>query len=286
VREKLTLVRQLSASLGVRAWHNDGKVAVVGTSEHADIEIAWFDGGPAPSYAIGTRTMVPTRAAAIVIPAGIEHETTIAAGLEARVLGLQHAAVAEVADAMGKKASLEPTITRQDGPLVRLGQIIFDELVREAPGHELVLDALTDALCVELVRSDAAATSDRPPAEQAPRDPRVKKAIEFMNAGFREPLSLDTIAKAAGMSRFHFGRVFEKETGKSPYGFLIDLRVAQASLLLRKGQVSVTEAALSVGFNDLGRFGRAFRNRFGVTPREALAASRPKSTPARVARIA
>jgi AraC-like DNA-binding protein len=73
------------------------------------------------------------------------------------------------------------------------------------------------------------------------------------------------LAAAAGMSRFHFSRVFRDETGSSPYAYLVDRRLERAAARLRAGGCSVTTAALDAGFRDLGRFARAFRARFGVT---------------------
>jgi AraC-like DNA-binding protein len=199
------------------------------------------------------------------------------------VLGLSHAVVEEVADAMGVSPELEAGVMTNPR-LLRLCEHIFDEAaLPAAAGRDLALDSLTGALSVELLRSDVPRATA--PAAR-PTDLRIRRALAFIDASYSEPLSLDAIAKVAGMSRFHFGRMFEAQVGKSPYRYLVDVRIARAAALLRTGRVSVTEAALSVGFNDLGRFGRSFKARFGVAPSEALAASRPKSTVLRTARLA
>jgi AraC-like DNA-binding protein len=186
------------------------------------------------------------------------------------VLGLSHAVIVEVADAMGLRAELQ-ACTTANPRLLRLCEHIFDEAVEAGPGHDLALDSLTEALAVELLRADDPSTSV---PERRPTDLRIRRALDYIDTSYAEPLSLDGIAKIAGMSRFHFARMFEAHVGKSPYRYLVDVRVARAAALLATGRVSVTEAALSVGFNDLGRFGRAFRARFGIAPSEALAAGR------------
>jgi AraC-like DNA-binding protein len=278
VNDLITVLRQATPSVGVRAWHNHRSEPFGGVSAHKTIEIAWLDGGGRPpEYTVLSRPLVVTPASVVVVPAEAEHLTMIAPGARAKVLALHPSVVEEMADAMGVGPELEPSVANQDGRLLRLCNHIFEEAVVQAMGHDLVLEALTEALAVELLRADGA----RPP-KPTPRvaDIRIRRAIAFVDASYAEPLSLDAIAKVAGMSRYHFGRVFEAQVGKSPYRYLVDVRIARASALLRTGRVSVTEAALSVGFNDLGRFGRAFRARHGVTPSEALAANRRKSGPA------
>ena len=61
-------------------------------------------------------------------------------------------------------------------------------------------------------------------------------------------------------------RRFRETVGMSPYRFLQSVRVSEAAALLRRGSHSVTDAALSVGFTDLGRFAQAFRRELGCAP--------------------
>jgi AraC-like DNA-binding protein len=274
VNDLITVLHQATPSVGVRAWHNHRSEPFGGVSAHKTIEIAWLDGGKAPEYTVLSRPLMVTPASVVVVPAEAEHLTMIAPGARAKVLALHPSVVEEMADAMGVRPELEPAVS--EGRILRLCKHIFEEAVERAMGHDLVLEALTEALAVELLRTEGA----RPP-RPTPRvaDIRIRRAIAFVDASYAEPLSLDAIAKVAGMSRYHFGRVFEAQVGKSPYRYLVDVRIARAASILRTGRVSVTEAALSVGFNDLGRFGRAFRARHGITPSEALAASRRKSGP-------
>jgi len=267
----------------VRAWHNTRGEPFGGPAAHAGIEIAWAEGAVAPEYVVSARRMTLEPSSAIVVPARAEHQTTIAPGGRAKVLVLNQAVVDEVADAIGVRPELQACVTTSPR-FLRTCNLIFEEAVEKAAGHELVLDALTEALAVELLRTDASKTLE-PPAPR-PADLRIRRALAFIDASYADPLTLDAIAKVAGMSRFHFGRVFEAQVGKSPYRYLVDVRIERAAALLRSGRVSVTFAALSVGYNDLGRFGRAFRARFAVTPSEALAASRPKSLAPRTARLA
>jgi AraC family transcriptional regulator len=131
-------------------------------------------------------------------------------------------------------------------------------------GALLAADAMIEAILVSVLRPRAiAAVSDGP---RPPRDPAIAAAVRFIDAAYAEPLTVESIAKSARMSRFHFSRRFRDATGRSPYRYLQDVRLGRAAELLRRGRHGVTEAALSVGFTDPSRFARAFRAKFGASP--------------------
>ncbi|MCA9620465.1 MAG: helix-turn-helix transcriptional regulator, partial [Myxococcales bacterium] len=97
-------------------------------------------------------------------------------------------------------------------------------------------------------------------------DPRIRRAADAVEARFADALTVDDLARIAGMSRFHFCRQFRGQMGVSPYQHLVATRVRRAAELLRRGRYSVTETAFEVGFSDPGRFARAFRRHMGCAP--------------------
>jgi AraC-like DNA-binding protein len=85
----------------------------------------------------------------------------------------------------------------------------------------------------------------------------------------QEPhLSIRTIAREANISPFHFIRQFEALFGLTPHQFRIQSRLDQAKLLLARGEHSVTETCMEVGFSSLGSFSSLFAHRVGMTPSE------------------
>jgi transcriptional regulator GlxA family with amidase domain len=84
------------------------------------------------------------------------------------------------------------------------------------------------------------------------------------------------------MSRYHFSRRFKEALGESPYQYLLHLRLNRAADLLRSGELSVTEAALDVGFTELGRFSQMFRAFLGKTPTEFRRAARSTDRPSKL----
>ncbi len=82
-----------------------------------------------------------------------------------------------------------------------------------------------------------------------------------------ESLSLDKLAREAGMSRYHFVRAFSRAIGMTPHAWQLDRRIECARGLLEQG-MSLADAALQLGFADQSHFQRAFKQRVAATPGE------------------
>ena len=96
------------------------------------------------------------------------------------------------------------------------------------------------------------------------------RALTYVEANLGERFSLETLAEAAGMSRFHFARVFRIATGYSPMQFLMRRRVARGKEILSQGDMSICDVAALLGFCDQSHFTRTFRRVAGMSPREYL----------------
>jgi AraC-like DNA-binding protein len=93
----------------------------------------------------------------------------------------------------------------------------------------------------------------------------IRKACEFIRAMASENISLDDIARAVGVSRFHFLRIFKATTGFSPHAYLIQRRLDIAKTLIENG-CSLVQAAFEAGFADQSHMTRRFKAAYGVTP--------------------
>ena len=127
-----------------------------------------------------------------------------------------------------------------------------------------------DALAAVL-RSCSTVPSIRPP-RRCKRRP-IRNAMEFLSENMDRKMSLDAVARAAGLSRYHFLRVFKRETGLSPHLFRTLRRIDRAKQLLCRG-IAPVEAALMVGFSDQSHFANTFRRYTGATPGQYVSASR------------
>lgn len=109
-------------------------------------------------------------------------------------------------------------------------------------------------------------------ARRAAKDrPGVRRVCEFLEEVYFAGFQLDDLARIAGMSRFHFLRVFRATTGLTPHAYLIQIRVERAKALLAAGEPIAT-AAQQCGFCDQAHLHRNFKRLFGYTPGQYLAA--------------
>jgi len=95
---------------------------------------------------------------------------------------------------------------------------------------------------------------------------RLCRARDRLREVGPEEMSVHEIADAAAMSRFHFIRQFRSVFGETPGRFRTDARLDRAKQLLVRGEDSVTEICMAVGFSSLGSFSALFASRFGQSP--------------------
>jgi len=92
------------------------------------------------------------------------------------------------------------------------------------------------------------------------------RARDLADARYSEPLDVDDLADAAGLSRAHFSREFRRAFGESPHSYLLTRRMERAAALLRNTDHSVADVCLSVGLQSIGSFTTSFKRTYGVTP--------------------
>jgi AraC-like DNA-binding protein len=94
----------------------------------------------------------------------------------------------------------------------------------------------------------------------------LRRARDHVDRHYAEPLDLDALARVAGLSKYHFLRLFGATYGRTPGAYLSERRVERAQDLLRATNLSVTEVCHAVGFSSLGSFSSRFRAITGETP--------------------
>jgi AraC family transcriptional regulator len=112
--------------------------------------------------------------------------------------------------------------------------------------------------------------SGRPPAARAPIERDRRRAVDaalWIDAHSHEEIDLERTAREAGLSAFHFLRLFGKVLGVTPHQYLVRSRLRRAARLLADDARSITDVAFGVGFGDLSNFVRTFHRAAGVSPR-------------------
>jgi AraC-like DNA-binding protein len=94
------------------------------------------------------------------------------------------------------------------------------------------------------------------------------RARDHADRHYDQPLDLEQLAAVAGISKYHFQRLFTATYGMSPAEHLSRRRVERAQDLLRATNLTVTEVCMTVGFTSLGSFSTRFRELVGVSPSE------------------
>ena len=108
------------------------------------------------------------------------------------------------------------------------------------------------------------------------------RAKDLADARYAEPLEVDDLARAAGLSRAHFSREFRRTFGESPHAYLLTRRLERAAALLRTTDHSVADICFSVGLQSVGSFTTSFTRTYGMSPTAYRAAFPPAADFARV----
>lgn len=147
--------------------------------------------------------------------------------------------------------------------------LLFAETDRVRCGSRLLADRLFEVVLIQLLRW----IIDHPQAVGVSSglvmglsDPRLARALVALHAAPQDEWTLTRMAAVAGMSRSAFAEAFRAVTGTTPAAYLTDWRLSLASTLLRAGQPQKLVAA-ELGFSTASSLSRAFKQRFGVSPR-------------------
>jgi AraC-like DNA-binding protein len=103
------------------------------------------------------------------------------------------------------------------------------------------------------------------------------RAKDLADGRYVEPLTVQDLARTAGLSPAHFSREFRRAFGESPHQYLLTRRLERAAALLRNTDRSVTQICFDVGLSSVGSFTTSFRRLYGATPL-AYRASFPPAT--------
>ncbi|HEY3540814.1 MAG TPA: GlxA family transcriptional regulator [Trinickia sp.] len=140
-------------------------------------------------------------------------------------------------------------------------------MVAREHGPELA-ERIADALGLGALR--AGEERQRIPHVTAPgeRHPRLNDALQLMDANVEDPLTTDEIAELVGISRRQLERLFKQYLGAMPSKYYLGLRLTKARLQLQRSSKSIVQVSLACGFSSAAHFSNAYRERFGLTPRE------------------
>lgn len=174
-------------------------------------------------------------------------------------------ALEEVFGTDAPQARLRDASAFNDEGLNSLLGLLREELMR-GQASPLFVEALAQAISIHLARSYG--VTDEESHSRSPSLPgyKLRQITDWISEHAAEEFSLERLAEQAGLSRFHFQRLFKSATGVSPSRYHINLRMNEARRLLRETKMSVVDVALEVGYTNPSHFAHLFRRETGLSP--------------------
>lgn len=99
---------------------------------------------------------------------------------------------------------------------------------------------------------------------------RLQKARRIVDEDISRKININSLAREANLSAFHFSRLFKHAFGISPYQYVLNRRLERSFELLKGGDYMLTDIAYQVGFNDIYSFSKSFKKRFNICPSKLL----------------
>ena len=166
-----------------------------------------------------------------------------------------------------------------DPHVEQIVQLLRLEMESGVPQGTLYAETLASALSVRLLqREHNLVRLPASPPSAAKLRPELQRAMTFIQDNLAADLSLNTIAQEAGLSCYHFGRLFAEAFGVPPHQYVIQARIERAKTLITQGLLPLGQVAQNVGFSDQSHFTRHFKRLVGVTPRAFAHDTSPSAT--------
>jgi AraC family transcriptional regulator len=210
----------------------------------------------------------PKPGALMLLPPGTMDRLAWTGASDRFVISLDAKVVREVANEL--KSGLDPSFhTRwhfRDEPLrellAEIGREAFDGWSLGA----LYADMLGLSLTTLLLKRYALTPLKLPFVRGGLPMKAIKSSLEFITDNLHRDLHLTEIASVAGLSPFHFARLFKAASGQTTYQYLLEQRLRRAKEYLKFGSLPISQIATEVGFPNHAHFARSFRRREGITP--------------------
>ncbi|MEV3854801.1 AraC family transcriptional regulator [Streptomyces sp. NPDC050095] len=150
-----------------------------------------------------------------------------------------------------------------------LTPLVAEEVVKDEPGQDVVLDRLLDLLLIASLRAwFSRPEADAPAWYRAMGDPVVGQALRLIQDDPAHAWSVTEIADKAGVSRAALARRFTDLVGEPPMTYLTNWRLALAADLLRDSELTVAAIARQIGYGSAFALSSAFKRVYGVSPQE------------------
>lgn len=191
-------------------------------------------------------------------------------------LHIERSVIDSVAEQLELDGSRELTLgdaMRFRDPLVAAMLAALHRAAADPGDSRLYVDTLVQALAAHLLQHYsrghtglAASPAGSPIHAERLVPRRIRRVTDYIRANLAGDMAISELAAQAGLSSFHFARVFRRETGETPHRFVARLRLEEAARLLRATNQTVLQIAIAVGFESASHFSVQFKRDYGMTP--------------------
>ena len=163
---------------------------------------------------------------------------------------------------------------QEDEDLAHASTMLLDSLRQGGAASDVMFESLARIFLVKLVTKYGEVRTDQHEFSASFTARHFKQVLDYIEDNFSKPLQIEDIARAVGISKAHFSRLFKQAVGDSPYQFLMRYRVEQAAKMLSSSNDSIGSIAEGCGFSDQPHLTRLFKQFQGITPRAWRAQNR------------
>jgi AraC-like DNA-binding protein len=216
---------------------------------------------------VGKRNMPLRKNHLMAINPGQNHGTTRPlAGVHLMALHMDRKFLQQVARQMygSEEVYFDNRELLPDSHIRGLVNLFMEESRSRQAGYDFILQSLDTQIAVGLLRTAGKNLPSGSPKYGEKEN--INRSIEFIMANFNRNFSLNEVSAVANLSPYHFIRVFKAQTGKTPYEYLMELKIEKARELLQAGKMTVTEVCYQCGFSNRSHFTAVFKGRVGLTP--------------------
>lgn len=174
----------------------------------------------------------------------------------------------QIQQLMRNELTVNLILTEKSISVRRPVEDLFHAMALKKPGYEFITQGSLFHLLGNIFEEQLYQKNASAPTASSHQISRFKDVLNYIEEHYTEPISLDTMAKLAGLSPRYFCRFFRKMTQYTPTEYLNYYRIECACEQLAETQLTITEIALNCGFNDISYFIKAFHKAKGITPKQ------------------
>lgn len=146
-------------------------------------------------------------------------------------------------------------------------KMFMKECNEDIPGKSVMLENLSRTIAILIYRTTKKKLTMLKWGKPFNADTlKIEKVIEYIGDNYKNDCNLDELAELVGVSRFYLIRIFRDYMGKTPYEYLLEVKLEHAKLMLLRENTTITNICYECGFNNMSHFIRMFKKRIGTSP--------------------